>query len=269
MDRWKVRLRFAKTGPLRFVSHHDLVRCLERMMRRAGVPFKSTEGFHPQPRLALALSLPLGVAGLDEVAEIELTRPADPAEVLAALRGAAPEGLAVHSARTVEPASRNAQVCCVGYHFDVPAERQTPELDARVAELRDRETLWCRRTRPQEKVVNARAYLRELGWDAGRLSFEIWVAPTGTAKAEEYLAFLGLRDLPHRGGVLIRARMDVSDEQPPGSPSLPDWESLRERAGGRAEGCRVEIDLDGEPAFSPPAPPDLEWGASPNGPVVQ
>ena len=32
----KVRLRFAKCGDLRLVSHHDLMRCLERMLRRAG-----------------------------------------------------------------------------------------------------------------------------------------------------------------------------------------------------------------------------------------
>ena len=34
----KVRLRFAKNGDLRLVSHHDLMRCLERMIRRAELP---------------------------------------------------------------------------------------------------------------------------------------------------------------------------------------------------------------------------------------
>src|SRR5262249_58207632 len=69
----KIRFRFAKTGDLRFVSHLDLMRCLERMLRRAAVPFKSTACFHPTPRLVLALSLPLGVAGRNEVLELELT----------------------------------------------------------------------------------------------------------------------------------------------------------------------------------------------------
>ena len=60
----KLRFRFAKTGTLRLLSHHDLMRCLERMLRRADLPFKSTAGFHPGPRVVFALSLPLGVVGL-------------------------------------------------------------------------------------------------------------------------------------------------------------------------------------------------------------
>ncbi|MBV8677097.1 MAG: DUF2344 domain-containing protein, partial [Planctomycetaceae bacterium] len=32
-----MRLRFAKRGDLRFVSHHDLMRCLERLLRRAAI----------------------------------------------------------------------------------------------------------------------------------------------------------------------------------------------------------------------------------------
>ena len=47
----KFRLRFEKAGVLRLLSHHDLMRVLERMLRRAGLPFKSTAGFHPGPRI--------------------------------------------------------------------------------------------------------------------------------------------------------------------------------------------------------------------------
>src|SRR5262245_30862643 len=68
----KVRLRFRKTGPLRLLSHHDLLRCFERLLRRAGLPVHRTHGFHPHPRLVFALSLPLGVVGCEEVAELEL-----------------------------------------------------------------------------------------------------------------------------------------------------------------------------------------------------
>src|ERR1700722_3525423 len=75
----KLRFRFSKTGTLRLLSHHDLMRCLERMLRRAALPFKSTAGFHPGPRVVFALSLPLGVAGLDEVVEIEFLQPLDDA----------------------------------------------------------------------------------------------------------------------------------------------------------------------------------------------
>ena len=72
MVRDKVRIRFRKSGDLRLVGHQDLVRCFERMLRRAELPFHCTQGFNPKPRLMFALSLPLGIIGCEEVAELEL-----------------------------------------------------------------------------------------------------------------------------------------------------------------------------------------------------
>ena len=72
MVRDKVRIRFRKGGELRLVGHHDLMRCFERMLRRAQLPFHSTEGFNPKPRLIFALSLGLGIVGSEEVVELEL-----------------------------------------------------------------------------------------------------------------------------------------------------------------------------------------------------
>ena len=70
----KLRFRFAKTGTLRLLSHHDLMRCLERHAPSRGHPFNRPP-VPPDPRFVFALSLPLGVIGRDEVVEIELIRP--------------------------------------------------------------------------------------------------------------------------------------------------------------------------------------------------
>src|SRR5947209_16033599 len=93
----KVRLRFRKGGPLRLLSHHDLLRTFTRMLRRADLPFRRTQGFNPQPRLVFALSLPLGVVGCDEVVELELDEELPPEEVHARLSRQAPAGLAILS----------------------------------------------------------------------------------------------------------------------------------------------------------------------------
>src|SRR3712207_7634005 len=46
----KLRLRYAKSGPLRFASHRDLARALERALRRARVPTAFSAGFSPHPK---------------------------------------------------------------------------------------------------------------------------------------------------------------------------------------------------------------------------
>ena len=78
----KVRLRFAKCGDLRLVSHRDIMRCLERMLRRARIPIALTQGFNPRPKMTFALALGLGIEGRSEVVDLELFEPLEPSELL-------------------------------------------------------------------------------------------------------------------------------------------------------------------------------------------
>ena len=80
----KIRFEFQKVGELRFLSHLELMRALQRALRRAGIPLAFTQGFNPQPRLSLAQALAVGVEGLRELGDIELTRRMAPEEMLAA-----------------------------------------------------------------------------------------------------------------------------------------------------------------------------------------
>src|SRR5271169_352330 len=91
----KVRLRFRKDGALRWLSHHDLLRTFERILRRSGLPFRNTQGFNPHPRIVFALSLPLGVVGRSEVVELELDEKIPPEQVRDRLQAQCPTGLAI------------------------------------------------------------------------------------------------------------------------------------------------------------------------------
>src|SRR5579863_6449798 len=98
----KYRLRFRKVDSLRLVSHHDLMHVFERMLRRAGLPLCTTQGFHPQPRMIFAQSLALGVAGNNEVLELELKESFPPAEVHDRLARQAPPGIDILSTCSID-----------------------------------------------------------------------------------------------------------------------------------------------------------------------
>ena len=108
-----------KCGDLRLVSHHDLLRCLERALRRAEIPVAVTQGFNPRPKVTFALALALGIEGRREVVEIDLAEPMEPAEVLSRLAATSPPGLEWSGA---EPATSNraAQATAVLYRLDSP-----------------------------------------------------------------------------------------------------------------------------------------------------
>ncbi len=91
----KLRIRYAKRGPLRFSSHRDFQRALERALRRAQVPMAYSAGFSPHPKVSYANAAPTGAASEAEYVEIGVVRRCDPEALRAALDEALPPGLDV------------------------------------------------------------------------------------------------------------------------------------------------------------------------------
>jgi radical SAM-linked protein len=210
MVRDKVRIRFGKSGPLRLVSHHDLMRCFERMLRRAALPFHSTQGFNPKPRLVFALSLALGVVGREEVVELELDDEIPPEEIHTRLAHQAPPGLTIHSVQRISPRA-GAQVRRVCYRLALPAGRRAALAD-RIATMLAAPHCWIDRTRPQPRRLDIRPYLRGLQVVGDDLEMDLWVTPNGTARPDEVLALLDLADLLDDGAVLERTTLELHDE---------------------------------------------------------
>ena len=76
----RIRIRYAKRGPLRFTSHRDFARAFERALRRAAVPIAYSQGFTPHPKISYASAAPTGVASEAEYLEIGLQAAVDPAD---------------------------------------------------------------------------------------------------------------------------------------------------------------------------------------------
>lgn len=68
----RVRVRFTKTGKVRFISHRDLARVWERTLRRAELPVAYSGGFSPRPRLHFGLALSVGHESCAEYLDIDL-----------------------------------------------------------------------------------------------------------------------------------------------------------------------------------------------------
>jgi radical SAM-linked protein len=228
------------------------------MLRRARLPFKSTQGFHPTPRLVFALSLPLGVDGRNEVAELELTEPLDADDVRARLNAQAPDGLRFTGAKTSD-----AKACAmprrVVYRLPLPGAR-VDEVRTAIGTLAAEEKVWVDRLRPRLRRVNVKPYIREVRVEASALLLDLWVTQSGTARADELLRLLGVADRLDAGEILERTHLEVHDETPPG---LPD---------GPPSGPPETVPLEHVPAAAAgdeEAATPASWGGSPHGPVVE
>jgi radical SAM superfamily enzyme YgiQ (UPF0313 family) len=72
----RYRFLFQKRGRERFLSHLETIGVIQRALRRSGLPLSYSRGFHPHPRLSMGPSLAVGIEGLREFFDIELSFPA-------------------------------------------------------------------------------------------------------------------------------------------------------------------------------------------------
>lgn len=91
------RLFYTKTGRLKYISHLDTNRLMQRTLKRSGLPVWYSEGFNPHIYITFALPLALGLESEYEVMDFRLTveRPAD--EIAEKIQASFPEGMKVLS----------------------------------------------------------------------------------------------------------------------------------------------------------------------------
>jgi radical SAM-linked protein len=223
----KYRLRFRKSGDLRLVSHIDLMHCFERMLRRAALPFASTQGFHPKPKMVFAQALALGVVGANEVVEIGLDATLPAEEVVARLNRHAPPGIAFLSGKTVERRV-TAQVRRAFYRLALA--EPVSDLPQRCTALLRQPQCVVTRLRPQRRCFDLKPYVAELEATACELTVALWVTPNGAARPEEVARALGLAEQLEAGAIVERTDLEIVDEQPENERWLPDIPRLIDAA---------------------------------------
>jgi radical SAM-linked protein len=207
MVRPRVRIRFAKQGDLRLIGHRDLMRCMERLFRRAGLALGMSQGFHPKPRMTFPLALAVGIEGDDEVMELELAEDTGAEEVLARLRAQAPAGLGFASVEVLPPGSRKARAQSATYQAAVP-----PPRCAGLSERIDRllESASCPVRRPhRDTPVDLRTSLEALALRGNVLEMRLRTDQGAAAGPRDVLAVLGLEDLEHEGAHLRRTSVEI------------------------------------------------------------
>jgi radical SAM family uncharacterized protein len=104
----RLRVRLGKLGELTYLGHLDVVRLLDRALRRAALPIAFTGGYHPSPRISPANALPLGATSSGEVVDFELTTPMDPAHFAQQLAAQLPPDMPVYGVTAVPMAAPSA-----------------------------------------------------------------------------------------------------------------------------------------------------------------
>ncbi len=96
-EHFDYKLNFTKLGILKYISHLDILRLMQRALRRADLPVLFSKGFHPIPKIKFERALKLGVESGSEKIFFSFTKDISEEAVLSAVNAQLPQGIKITS----------------------------------------------------------------------------------------------------------------------------------------------------------------------------
>jgi radical SAM-linked protein len=123
----KIRVRFSKTGELKYLSHREVITALLRAIRRAKISLLYSRGFHPHPKISLGPALPVGVEGASEYFDIEVNGPINPGEIPSLINKSLPEGLKILDTKRVDNTCGPLDNTVSRYEYEIKIDKTMHE----------------------------------------------------------------------------------------------------------------------------------------------
>lgn len=160
----KVRIKFTKTGYMKFVGHLDTMRYFQKAIRRAELPVAFSGGYSPHMIMSFAAPLGVGTTSLGEYFDMELTETMPTAEIQQRLNETMVEGVTVCSVRQVEDGKAStamALVAAADYYvsFREGKEPSVPWREKFSEFLDQKEIVVTKKTKRSEKTVDIRPFI--------------------------------------------------------------------------------------------------------------
>jgi len=163
----KLRLRFAKRGRAVYISHLDLMRTLQRVFLRAGLPLKYSEGFNPHPVVSILLPLSVGMQSECELMDFQLLEDFDLAALPARLTAAMPEGLEALEVYPAQRRSTELKWLRVAGRFSCDARGGQEMRDGLQAFFAQERIVMLKKTKRGEAETDIAPAVRSIGFTAG------------------------------------------------------------------------------------------------------
>lgn len=120
-----VRIRFSKTGKLKYISHLDLCRTFRSAFKRARIPIWYSQGFNPHPKMVFATTVSVGNESLCELLDIRITEPMEKEDFISRLRGALTDDIKILDAYAPQGKFTDLQYA----RYEITFEEELPDID--------------------------------------------------------------------------------------------------------------------------------------------
>jgi radical SAM-linked protein len=157
-------LRYTKRGKVRWISHRDVARALERAFRIAALPLAFTEGFHPRPKVSFGLALSTGHESDGEYLDLVFAEPVDLETLPESLTAALPEGMAITGAAALADRAPALQEVVTAVEWQVEVDGVDAEEMRHLVDvaLGSAELLTQRRRKGRDVTEDVRPVIRRI-----------------------------------------------------------------------------------------------------------
>ena len=218
-----IRFSYSVTGPVKFLSHLDLLKYFCKAVKRADIPIAYSEGFNPHPKIAFGPPRGVAIAGLNEYCDMKLKTEMTAEDFAEKFNAALPKGIRINNPRVVTGKAKPLQAVINRAEYEAEITGSgLASMPAKVDELLKAENIEFVRHNPKkgDKTINLRSGIESLHWrgdeTSGRLRMSLIFGASGSVKPTEVVKYL----TGDAGDcIIVRTGLFVVDEK--GKRKLP------------------------------------------------
>lgn len=202
----KLRVKFKKYGPVRFIGHLDVMRYFQKTIRRAGIDVSYSMGFSPHQIMSFAAPLGVGLTSNGEYMDIEVNSLPEPREgftacqtVVQKLNEAGVKGLDVVDVRILPESAGNAMASVAAASYTVrfrpgrlPVSEDKPMADFSFQQMCDNllkcdQIMITKETKRGSREVDLRPGIYRLVWENNGFYMLLDASSSGNIKPAQVM----------------------------------------------------------------------------------
>lgn len=154
----KIRIKFSKTGHLKYIGHLDTMRCFQKIMRRAEVDSAYSAGFSPHQIMSFASPLGVGVTSEGEYVDIEVLSTESSETMLKRINAVAVDGLQILSYVKLPDGAKTAMSMVAAADYRVTFHHPvSPQIKEQFADFLSRDSIVVtKKTKKSEMELDIR-----------------------------------------------------------------------------------------------------------------
>ena len=183
----KLRIKFSKHGPIKFIGHLDVMRYFQKAIRRADIDIAYSEGFSPHQIMSFAAPLGVGLESNGEYMDIEVHSLTSTQDMLERLNKQMAEGIEVLEVKLLPDNAGNAMASVAAAKYTIRF-REGYELDFAYKELLEEfyaqeEIIVTKKTKKSESTFDMKPYIYDCHVEEdGAISLTVDASSSGNIK---------------------------------------------------------------------------------------